>query len=103
VETQIVSKLGFVPYAGTLNLRLNTENTQKRGQIEQTSGISVIPETGFLPGTLYKATLKGINCAVIIPKVPNYPKNVIEIIAPTYIRGQLKLEDGKEVTISVTV
>jgi CTP-dependent riboflavin kinase len=103
VKKQIISKLGFTPYSGTLNLYLNSENAKKRIQIEHQKGIEVNPEIGYLPGTLYKATINNQPCAIVIPKVPDYPKNVIEIIAPTYLRGQHKLEDGKEVTVVVTV
>ncbi len=103
VKRQIVEKLGFVPYAGTLNLRLTPESIEKRRILDSTQGFVVEPQAGYLSGVLFKAAIGEIECAVVIPKVPNYPKDIIEIISPTYLRGLLKIKDGSMVTLSVTV
>ncbi len=103
VKRQIAEKLGFVPYAGTLNIRLTPESIEKRGILDSAQGLIVEPQTGYLPGVLFRAAIDRIECAVVIPKVPDYPKDVIEIISPAYLRGQLKIKDGSRVTFSVTV
>jgi riboflavin kinase len=103
VSRQIAAKLGFLPYAGTLNIRLTAQSAPKRKNLENAEGILVEPAEGYFLGVLYRAHIEGLECAVVVPKVPNYPADVLEIIAPTYLREQLKLADGKEVTVTVTV
>ncbi len=102
VNTQIERKLGFTPYFGTLNLRLTKESAQKRQLLDVTEGFLVEPETGYLPGVLFKASIEGLECAVVLPRVPDYPSDVIEIIAPQYLRGKLGLTDGSRVAVVVT-
>ena len=106
VRAQIEQKLGFRPYFGTLNLHLfEEEDVLKRKRLlESALGICVEPETGYFSGTLFRATILGIEAAVVIPQVPNYPVDVLEVIAPVYLRG--KLEKGKgdlAVVVTVTV
>ncbi|MCW4028302.1 MAG: CTP-dependent riboflavin kinase [Candidatus Bathyarchaeota archaeon] len=103
VNRQIAANLGFLPYPGTLNIRLTSQSTQKRNKLEKSEGILVEPAEGYFLGVLYRALIEGLECAVVVPKVPNYPADVLEIIAPTYLREQLKLGDGKEVTVAVIV
>jgi len=103
VTVQVEQKLGFTPYNGTLNLRLTGEELIKRKNLDPKHGITITPESGFLPGTVYRATISGLECAVVVPDVPDYPKDVIEVISPIYLRGKLGLSDGKKVTVLVTV
>jgi riboflavin kinase len=103
VKLQIEEKLGFSPYPGTLNLHLNKENTKKKTLIENANGIIIEPQIGYCPGTLFKASIGSLDCAVIVPKVPNYPSDVLEIISPVHLREQLNLGDCSLVTLSVNV
>jgi riboflavin kinase len=103
VKQQIKEKLGFSPYPGTLNLHLNKENTKKKILLENTIRIIIEPKIGYCPGTLFKACIDSLECAIVAPKVPNYPSNVIEIISSLYLREHLNLADGSVVTISVSV
>lgn len=102
VRRQIQEKLGFTPYSGTLNLRLTGENEKKRRLLDAAQGLAVKPEAGYCPGALFKATIDGLECAVVIPKVPNYPADILEIIAPLYLRGNLGLTDSSTVAVMVT-
>ncbi len=103
VKQQIKEKLGFSPYPGTLNLHLNKENTKKKILLENTNAIIIEPQIGYCPGILFKACIKSLECAIVTPKVPNYPSDVIEIISSVYLREHLNLADGSLVTISVSV
>lgn len=102
VRQQIQRKMGFTPYAGTLNLHLSKEMAEKRKQLQTQNGIVVEPEKGYCPGALYKATINATECAVIIPLIPKYPSDVLEVISPIYLRGKLGLADGASVTVAVT-
>jgi riboflavin kinase len=98
---QVEEKLGFSPYLGTLNLRLTEKEAKKRILLENSGGLVVEPQTGYYPGLLFWATIDALECAVVVPLMPNYPNDVLEVIAPAYLRGSLKLVDGNAVTVVV--
>jgi len=50
---------------------------------------------------LFKADIESLECAVVVPLVPNYKKNLLEVIAPIYLRGNLRLKDGDDVEVMV--
>lgn len=103
VKQQIEESLGFSPYSGTLNIHLTKESVEKKILLENAKGIGIEPQVGYYPGVLFKACMDALECAVVIPKVPNYPSNVLEIIAPVCLRRHIKLVDGSLVTVSVNV
>jgi riboflavin kinase, archaea type len=101
-KRQVEEELGFSPYLGTLNLRL-TRKSAERSLLETAEGLVVQPQAGYYPGVLFKATIDSLECAIVIPIMPNYPNDILEIIAPVYLRKHLKLADGNVVTVSVNV
>jgi riboflavin kinase len=103
VTAQIEQKLGFSPYQGTLNLRLTGKGKNKRKLLTPEKGITITPQADFLPGVAFRASINGFEAAVVLPLVPNYPADVLEVISPLYLRGKLGLGDGKKVTVWVTV
>ncbi len=103
VKRQIEEKLGFAPYSGTLNVRLTKDSQEKKKLLENAEGIRVEPEAGYYLGVLFRASMDALECAVVIPKVPNYPIAVLEVVAPVYLRGKLGLADGDAVTVTVNV
>ena len=103
VKQQLTKKLGFSPYAGTLNIRLNKESAKQKSQLEKQHGIIVYPEESYYAGLLFKAKIGTDECFIVIPQVPNYPKDVLEVIAPINLREKLNLKDGDQATVEVTV
>jgi riboflavin kinase len=103
VKRQIKQKLGFTPYAGTLNIRLSEENGKRKKLLEKTHAIKVRPAEGYCNGKLIKAFIGNLECAIVVPEVAGYPKDVLEVIAPVNLRETLQLEDGGEVTVTVTL
>ena len=101
VERQIQEKLGFTPYPGTLNIHLKSKSIKAKKQLEGVESFSVCPEKGYCTGRLMKATIEGAECALILPQVPSYPKNVLEIIAKECLREKLKIKDDSEVTVTL--
>jgi len=102
-NSQTHEKLGFYPYPGTLNIRLTEKDVEKRRLLETSEGFTVEPQAGYYSGILFRATINGLECGIVIPIMPNYPINVLEVIASIYLRGNLKLVDGDLVTVDVTV
>ncbi len=102
-KRQVEEKLGFSPYPGTLNLLLTGKNVENRRLLEISDGLTVEPQTGYYSGIMFKAKIDALECAVVIPIMPNYPKDVLEVIASVCLREQLKLVDSITVTVSVNV
>jgi riboflavin kinase len=103
VKQQIKQKLGFTPYPGTLNMMLSEESVKRKKLLEKAHPIKVFPADGYCSGTLIKAFIGKLECAIVIPEVAGYPKGVLEIIAPVNLRETLQLEDGGEVTATVNL
>ncbi len=102
VKRQIQDKIGFLPYSGTLNIRLTEQSEIKKERLDLSKGLRIIPEAGYYSGVLFKASIDALECAVVVPLVPNYPSDVLEVIAPIYLRGKLGLADGSLVAVTVT-
>ena len=103
VRHQLENALSSSPYSGTLNIRLKGKEIEKKIILENAQGTMVVPQVGYYPGMLFKAKIGSLQCAVVIPLVPNYPEDLLEIIAPVYLRSILNLVDGTEVTVTVKV
>lgn len=103
VERQIREKLGFAPYAGTLNIRLGREGLQQKKLLVKAQRLEIVPESGYCRGFLIKGKITGLDCGIIVPQVPAYPPDVLEVVAPVFLRQRLRLADGSEVAVTVTV
>jgi len=103
VKQQIKQKLDFTPYPGTLNVRLSEESVKRKKLLEKAHSVKVCPADGYCNGTLIKALIGSLECAIVVPEVVGYPKEVLEIIAPVNLRETRQLEDGCEVTVTVNL
>jgi len=100
-KKQFKEKLGFNPYPGTLNLQLSPETDSKELRNAR-KGIKIKSPKGFHEGRCFKALImEKLWGAVVVPDVPGYPYNLLEILAPVNLRETLGLKD--EVEIEVTV
>ena len=102
VTKQINKKLGFNPYLGTLNLRLPNKTSLNR--LHEADGIIIVSEMGYCEGKCFKALVKGkVEGAVVLPLVPDYPSDLLEIIAPVNLRKTLGLSDGMTIEVAIRV
>lgn len=102
VKKQIKEKLGFNPFVGTLNLRL--QNQPSINELHEADGIMITPENGYCTAKCFKALVnKKVEGAVILPDVPDYPNEVLEVLAPVNLRKTLNLNDGDSVEVLVTL
>ncbi len=62
VKSQIKEKLGFSPYAGTLNIRLNSESARKKILLGNEGAIWIEPKKGYCPGVMFKAQIADLVC-----------------------------------------
>lgn len=95
---KLSEKVGFLPFCGTLNVRLNSECELPTSQNRV---IDSFVQDGKKYGAVfcYKARINSVECAVIIPERTSHKKDLIEVIAPFKLRDKLKLKTGDEVEI----
>ncbi len=103
VKKQIIEKLGFTPYPGTLNIRLSeNEARMLKRVLSSSTGVEIVPSKGFLRAHCFEALIvNSIKGAIVVPDKESYPTNVLEFIAPVFLRGALTLRDGDEVEIRI--
>ena len=109
--SQFKQKLGWEPYEGTFNLRLDEDEVPKIEAMRAAEGmlISGFEQEGRTFGkawvfncSLKKGTNIVDNCAIISPKRTHY-KRVVEIISPVFLRDKLNAKDGETFTISINL
>ncbi|MDH5391221.1 MAG: CTP-dependent riboflavin kinase [Candidatus Bathyarchaeota archaeon] len=99
VRSQIKEKLGFNPYPGTLNLQL-LPGTDVKELRDTTKGIKIKSSEGFHEGRCFKALImEKLWGAVVVPDVPKYPHDLLEIMAPVNLRETLGLKDGVDIEV----
>ncbi len=104
---QFTQKLGFEPYPGTLNLKLNTDyDIKTRMEIEAYPAIEIEgfknEDRTFGLVKCYPAMIDNkIKGALITALRSHYDVSVLEIIAPVCLRKQLSLKDGVKVKVEV--
>jgi len=101
VRKQITEKLGFIPYAGTLNIKL-AEGIANSKLLKKAKAIEILPAEGFCRGKCFNACfMDTLKCAIVIPEVENYPEDILELIAPINLREKFKLKDGDIVNVEI--
>ncbi|KYH42358.1 MAG: riboflavin kinase [Candidatus Bathyarchaeota archaeon B26-1] len=106
---QFIEKLGFDPYPGTLNLKLTTEyDVEAAADLESYPAIVI---EGFKDESRTYGPVRCFHAlvnnrekgAVVMALRSHYNMSVLEVIAPVYLRGKLKLKDGSRVKVTVLV
>jgi len=103
---QIIEKLGFDPYPGTLNLKLTDPSDMYfREFLSHRVGILI---KGFSDGRrtygsvkAFKAKMRDIDAAVLLIERTHYGRDTLEVIAPVNLRQALNLKDGDRVSVEV--
>ncbi|MCE2505920.1 MAG: DUF120 domain-containing protein [Nitrosopumilaceae archaeon] len=106
---QFKSKIGYIPFPGTLNVRLDQKIHQEAiKQFETLDGIKI---KSFSDGKRTYGWVKcfpaklnnSINCDMILLERTHHDNSVVELISKTCIRKTAKLKDGSKVTIRIPV
>jgi riboflavin kinase len=104
---QFIEKLGFDPYPGTLNIKLTTDyDIKTRSELEAYPAVEL---QGFQNETrsfgnvkCYPAIINNkIKGAILTAMRTHYDASVVEIVAPVYLRTNLKLKDGQKIKVEV--
>jgi riboflavin kinase len=106
---QFQSKIGYVPFPGTLNVKLD-----KKEQIESLRQLTNLEGTvidGFSDGKRTYGWVKCFSCKIngkvdaqlILLERTHYDLSTIEIISKTEIRKKLGLKNGANLSIKITI
>jgi len=103
-KQQFVSKLGFQPYPGTLNLRVRKEDQEEVRFLEASPFILIEGFTdggrSFGPAKCFLTKIaEKVDGALILPVRTHYSGDVVELISPTFLREQLHLKDGDTIKV----
>lgn len=106
---QFKNKIGYVPFPGTLNVKLDSkENIESIRQFDALDGVLI---KGFSDGKrtygwvkCFSAILnKSVDCQLIRLERTHHDPSVIELISKTNIRKHAKLSDGSKVIIKIPI
>ena len=107
-KTQLAKACGFVPYAGTLNVKLESpDQVELKKELRGFDGLRIegFQRDGRTYGgaRCYQATIgkKRLPGAVLVIDRTHYDDSVLEIISPEYLRGALGLKSGEALELDV--
>ncbi|MFB6218691.1 MAG: DUF120 domain-containing protein [Halobacteriaceae archaeon] len=107
---QFRERLGYEPFAGTLNVELDAESVRARAGIESLAPVPIDgwedEERTYGPAVCYPARVEADGgtydeAHVIAPERTHHDEDQLEIIAPEKLRDALELADGDHVTVHV--
>jgi riboflavin kinase, archaea type len=93
--------VGFTPYPGTLNVRLDAGAVLVWRRLQEHHGIVLAPPPSEPCGArLFPVVVTpDVEAAVIVPDVTRYGEDLLELIAPVHLRSRLGLHDESRVTL----
>lgn len=103
VKEQFQKAMGFLPYPGTLNVRVCKEDLTKMADFFLNKDFEIIPiDPKFCAGSFKKVRINGIPGAAVFPSedVRIHGKEIIEIISGCHIKETLHLKDGDPVEVT---
>ena len=109
---QFRERLGYEPFAGTLNVELDEESVRARARMDALDPIGIDgwedDERTYGPAFCWPATVatadgdRYADAHVIAPKRTHHGDDQLEVIAPEKLRDELALDDGDHLTIHVS-
>ncbi len=106
-KRQFPRLLGFTPYPGTLNVRLDHPDSKAACRLlRQRPGLRLDgfkeKDRTFGPARCYPCQINGKTAgAIIVPERTHYPDDVVELLAPVFLRKALPARDGSGVRLDV--
>jgi riboflavin kinase len=104
-QRQIIHKLGFEAFPGTLNVKIKEEEYNKRQKLER--GLSIRlegfkdEERAFGAARVYPCIINDEEeGAMIVAERSSHDYSVMEIISPQYLRRKMELADGDKIKLA---
>lgn len=101
---QFQEKLKFIPFLGTLNVKVQSNEDVHLGMLKNSPGIHIdgftTEDRSFGSVKAFKCKINGVDCAVLMPERTIHT-DTMELISEYYLREKLALKDGDTVTVKV--
>jgi riboflavin kinase, archaea type len=103
VQDGVRGLVGFTPYPGTLNIRLDTDMIDAWRRIRDGGARVLVPPAPETCGARLcpLVVAPDVEAAVIVPDVTRYDEGLLELIAAVSLRSRLGLRDGDRVTLRI--
>ncbi len=106
---QFKSKIGYVPFPGTLNLKVDQKIHQEA--IKQFATLNGIKIKSFSDGKRTYGWVKcfpaklnnSTNCNLILLERTHHDNSVVELISKSSLRKSAKLKEGSKVSLTIPV
>ncbi len=103
---QFLEHLGFEPFPGTLNIKLDPASMQVRRKIDALDWTIIrgfkSENRTFGDARARSCRIDSISCAIIVPGRTHYPDDIVEVISPVELRTALNLSDNERVNLEIT-
>ncbi|TLX96809.1 MAG: CTP-dependent riboflavin kinase [Thaumarchaeota archaeon] len=99
--------LGYEPFPGTLNVKLDSEEDIRERRRLRLRGEGLRIEEFHIAGerfssvNCFKGRLENETIALLIVAITDYDDSVLELISPVYLREKLRLKDGSAVAPTI--
>ncbi|MBI4406349.1 CTP-dependent riboflavin kinase [Candidatus Micrarchaeota archaeon] len=94
---QFKQRLGFLPFPGTLNIRMAVKDKKK---ITKQKGIRIAGKKGKGSAWCFAVKVNTVPCFAIIPDKSTHEKNILEILSRFNLRKKLRLRNRCRVRIA---
>ncbi|SPD72430.1 conserved hypothetical protein [uncultured Desulfobacterium sp.] len=104
VQEQCMTKLGFRPHPGTLNLQIENDCLQILEQLKlEPCDALVPPDPGFCSARIYPVIIGKEKGALLMPEesVRVHGDAIVELIAPKSLKDALNVDDGDSLTVII--
>ncbi len=108
---QFRERLGYEPFAGTLNVALSDTSVRRRSALDAIDAVSIDgwedDDRTYGPAVCYPATVTAASGSqyegahIIAPERTHHDDDKLELIAPDKLRDELGIEDDERITITV--
>jgi len=101
---QLVEKFGIDPFPGTVNLVVDDPGEREKWwRARARPGVTLVsPRPDWCNARCFHARIEGaIEAAVVVPEVPDYPTDQIELVAAVAVRAALAAADGDRITVVI--
>ena len=104
-QRQIIHKLGFEAFPGTLNVKIKEKEYNKRQKLERGPSIRLEgfkdEERAFGAARIYPCIINDEEeGAMIVAERSSHDYSVMEIISPQYLRRKMELADGDKIKLA---
>ncbi len=102
-KEQFKEKLGFIPFPGTLNIRVSYSRFMEFITAQEKIMIQGFESNNrtFGPIVAYRIKVNDSPAAIIIPERTSHNRDTLEVISKTSLRNKFQLKDGDRVRLSI--